>query len=83
MSEFQRVSTMADLSLLNEDEVVEGYLSGLRGDKPDQTKSKSWWHGWRNGMVDKGRLPPDAASQALAKEFIEAGGWHKVFRQIH
>jgi hypothetical protein len=51
---------------------VEGYFDGLH-DEPEPTgnRSKAYWHGWRNGMADKGRIKSDAAMQRLAHEFVE------------
>ena len=69
MSEFTPVSTVAELSLLDDQEMVEGYLSGLDGTaEPGSDKSKSFWHGWRNGMSDKGFAPLDDYQHALAAE---------------
>lgn len=67
MSEFTPVSTRVDLERLDEDEMVAGYRAGLAGDpEPGSDKSRSYWHGWRNGMTDKGRAPLDQHQQALA-----------------
>jgi hypothetical protein len=30
----------------------------------------SYWHGWRNGMVDGGHRPKDAAQAALAHDYL-------------
>ena len=69
MSEFIPVSTVAELSLLDEQEMVEGYLSGLSSSvEPGSDKSKAFWHGWRNGMSDKGFAPVDRHQHALAAE---------------
>ena len=71
MSEYQPLASVVELEFLNEDECVDGYLSGLRDDpEPGSDKSKSFWHGWRNGMMDKGRLPRDAAADNLACEYV-------------
>lgn len=56
--------------------VVRGCLATLREiglvrePEPGCDKSKSYWHGWRNGMMDKGRLPIDGAARNLAHEFV-------------
>lgn len=71
MSEFQTVSTAAELDLLDIDDIVDGYRAGLRGaSEPGSDKSRSYWHGWRNGMVDTNRMPMDAAMWALVREHI-------------
>lgn len=66
------VSTMAALETLNSDEIGEGYCDGLDGEPCGDNRSRSYWHGWRNGMIDKGRLRPDWASCALAHEYVES-----------
>lgn len=72
MAEFQPVSTAADLASLDSDEIVEGYRDGLRGEpEPGGNRSRSYWHGWRNGMSDSGRRASDDAQRALARETFE------------
>lgn len=71
MSEFHPVSTKADLDLLDTDEIVEGYRSGLRGAaEPGSDKSRSYWHGWRNGMADSRRMEPDVHMTMLCREIV-------------
>lgn len=70
MSEFAPVSTLADLELLDSDEIVEGYRAGLSGDsEPGSDKSRAYWHGWRNGMADSRRIPMDDAMHSLSSEY--------------
>lgn len=71
MSEYQPIRTKAELDALDDDECIAGYRSGLRGEpEPGSDKSKSHWHGWRNGMMDSKRMPHDADARALAREFV-------------
>lgn len=71
MSEYAPVSTMAELALLDDDEILDGYRCGLQGQpEPGSDKSKSFWHGWRNGMIDRGQIPSDHASTNLAQEYV-------------
>lgn len=66
MSEFRPITTVADLLLQNQEEISAGYLAGLDGARePGSDKSRSYWHGWRNGMVESGRRPIDAAQREL------------------
>lgn len=80
MSEYQPVATMDDLKNLDSDEMVEGYRSGLSCEpEPGSAKSRSFWHGWRNGMMDRGKLPHDDAANALVREMgakSRANGMH-------
>jgi ribosome modulation factor len=71
MSEFQPVETKADLERLDDDEILAGYLAGLSGEsEPGSDKSRAYWHGWRNGMVDSGRAQIDCAQVRLAREVV-------------
>jgi hypothetical protein len=70
MSEFRPVQTVADFTLLDEGEIMEGYFDGFHNaPEPNSERSRSYWHGWRNGQVDNGSRLPDAAHQALALDF--------------
>lgn len=54
MIEHAPVTTYGDLLTLNEDEIVEGYRDGRAGGPCGDNRSRSYWHGWRNGRVDSG-----------------------------
>ena len=72
-NEFSTVSTIIDLATLDDGEVLEGYLDGFHGGvTPNSSHSRSYRHGWRNGMVDSQRQNPDWAQDALALEFEQA-----------
>lgn len=71
MSEFKPVSTLEDLNLQDTDELVAGYRAGLRNlAEPGSDQSRAYWHGWRNGQVDRGNREPDVAQAELARRFI-------------
>jgi hypothetical protein len=73
MSEFKPVETLADLDLLDEDEIVRGYREGCKcADEPGSDKSRSYWHGWRNAQTDKGRAQPDIHQQRLVAQYVGA-----------
>jgi hypothetical protein len=66
---FPPVRTKADLDCLDEGDIVEGYRSAERGDpEPGENRGRSFWHGWRNRMIDKGELPKDEAAEQLARD---------------
>ena len=68
--EFPPVSTIEDFRTLDEADVLLGYMDGFDGAAaPGSDRSRSYWHGWRNGMVDSGRCSPDDAQHALAALF--------------
>lgn len=67
------VSTLAELDTLDDDEIVEGYRDGRAGEpEPGDNRSKSYWHGWRNGARDGGYTDPDgdAAMAKLVHEYL-------------
>lgn len=74
MSEYQPVRTMAELKLLDSDEIVQGYRAGLDAPfgapEPGSDKSRSYWHGWRNGSSDGGHRAIDPAQRQLAREIV-------------
>ena len=71
MSEYQKIKTKAELNLINDDECIEGYRAGLKNSPaPGSDKSKSYWHGWRNGMVDAKHAVIDEAQILLAREIF-------------
>ena len=63
-----RVSTAAQLRMLDEGEVLEGYLDGVHGFRAKADSSRSYEHGWTTGMMDCGRLPFDQAALALRRD---------------
>lgn len=66
------ISTLAQLNQLDDAEMMEGYEDGLgNAPEPGDNRSTSYWHGWRNGMADKGHIPIDGAMRALAHEIVE------------
>jgi len=63
------VETKADLETLNQDEILEGYLDGYGGElNCGDNRSRSYWHGWRNGRVDGGYAENDYAQMCLAHD---------------
>lgn len=68
------VSTLADLDTLDEAEILEGYWDGRAGEpEPGNNRSRSYWHGWRNGRVDGRHDKGDQAMQALARAVVGRG----------
>ena len=56
---------------LNDAELIEGYHDGRANEgEPGDNRSFSYWHGWRNGMVDGGHRRGDSAQQQLCADYI-------------
>jgi len=73
MAEFDRIVTLRDLANQDPAEMLSGYRAGLNGDpEPGSDKSRGFWHGWLNGMVDSGRREKDQAQAILAARYSEA-----------
>ena len=71
MSEFKPVETVSDLDTLDSDEIVEGYWAGKDGwPEPGNNRTRSFWHGWRNGAADGRHREIDAAQRRLAYEVV-------------
>ncbi len=52
-------------------------LDGFHGEAaPNSSRSRSYWHGWRNGMVESARCLPDQAYLALAEAFLDMTPHH-------
>jgi hypothetical protein len=84
MSDFFPVRTMADLKTLDEREIFEGYLAGWENSpEPGNNRSRSYWHGWRNGMMDRGHMEPDDASISLAHEYVQHMKKERDSRERH
>lgn len=64
------VRTISEFRMLDDGEVLEGYLDGFNG-TPIKTgvRSRSYMHGWRNGMIESERWPPDDAYFELRNAF--------------
>lgn len=72
MNKRKPISTVAELSLLDDTEMLEGYFDGFDGEpEPGDNRSLSYWHGWRNGAVDGKHRKGDAAQRKLAHEVVK------------
>lgn len=68
------IEPITDPSDLNGDECLSGYRAGFGFIPIDYTqKSASYWHGYRNAMVDKGLEPISPEQSAFARKCIEQG----------
>lgn len=60
-----------EVDTLDLHEVNEGYQAGLRGETCSKEKSRSFWHGWRNGSMDAGIIPIDEAARQLVSSVFQ------------
>lgn len=66
------IKSVADLKDLDGADVVEGYNDGLANEpEPKGNRSKSYWHGWRNGQIDGGHAKPDQSQRLLARDYLK------------
>lgn len=80
MPTYEPVDSLADLDELDIDEMAEGYDAGARGEgEPDINHTRAYWHGWREYMIDAGRMKPDAAHKQLTLERQTQLHIHKRF----
>lgn len=64
------VRTISEFRKLDDGEMLEGYLDGFSG-MPVATgvRSRSYMHGWKNGMIESERWPADDAYVELRNAF--------------
>ena len=64
-----------ELDDLDERDLMAGYWAGFGGDghEPSAEFNRSYWHGWRNGMIDSKKMKGDATSAALARDVVQTG----------
>lgn len=63
--------SIEDLQALDTEECAEGYREGRRGGACDDSRSRSWWHGWMNGLAEAGFIAKTEAMAALAQDYAE------------
>lgn len=64
----------SQLDDLDEMEMIQGYWDGTANEPyPGNNRSFSYWHGWRNGMMDRGHMRHDSASRQLAHDVVQSG----------
>lgn len=71
MQLYEKVRTKSDLESLDESEIIEGYRDAFDGLLCGNNRSRSYWHGWRNGYSDKNHIQPDNAQMQLASEIVK------------
>lgn len=78
MSEFAPCTTVEEVELLDEDDLVAGYWAGYRG-APEPTASvysRAYWTGWRNGAADRGLREADQWQAMVAADYARERSLH-------
>ncbi|MBA3576167.1 MAG: hypothetical protein H0W39_00925 [Sphingomonas sp.] len=72
MSDDERraVVTADDLDTLDEAEIIEGYRDGFEGFPCGENRGRSYWHGWKNGMTDTGRMDMTVEGKLLVRSVL-------------
>lgn len=69
---FAPVATLEELDSLDSADMLEGYMSGERGDpEPGANRGKAYWHGWCNRMRDLRELERDPVHMHLVSLWCE------------
>jgi len=72
----------AELDALDEAEMTEGYFDGFLNEPCGDNRSRSHWHGHRNGMVDGGHAKGDSAQATLAHDYVHRSKGDELDRQF-
>ncbi len=84
MPEFAPVTSVAAFAALDEADVLLGYMDGFEGlNAPGSGHSRGYAHGWRNGMIDAGRMQSGAADRVLAEAFRQLGSTPKALHPLN
>ena len=68
---FKKILTKEQAQELDEELCVKGYLTWLKDWQPDYTqKEQAYWHGYMNGQVDSGKMPPSITQIMLAADIV-------------
>ena len=67
------IADLIALDNLDSRDLVSGYFAGLNGDghEPSVEMDTAYYHGWINGMCDKGRMQPSATHKQLVHDWHE------------
>jgi len=68
---FFPAKSLDDINSLDTTELVEGYMIGFIGGKKP-TDSRSQFVGWKNGMVDSGRMSVSKDQRKIAREYVSS-----------
>lgn len=70
---YSPIIKMEDFYNINEDDCVNGYLLGLNGGVVNYNVSRSFQHGYLNGLNDGGFRKADHSQRLLIQELLKEG----------
>ncbi len=75
MSEYKRIESLEDYENIDDEECVKGYMSGLKGKElpSPHLYTRSFYHGYLNGLVDSGRRQIDNKQLDLVYQLRSSG----------
>lgn len=73
----------ADLDTLDPAEIEEGYHDGREGFPCGENRGRAYYHGWRNGMIDSGRMEKDVWAGMLARDVMQRERVRAVLAPVH
>ena len=68
---FKPVLTCEDFNKIDEKECADGYFRGLKGDIAETNKTRSYYHGYLNGLNDSGRRELDDNQKRMVLDVKE------------
>jgi hypothetical protein len=76
VAEWSPVTELSDVWGLDESEIVAGFHRGVAGEpEPGSWASRAFWHGWRNGRMAAGLVPPEPEQELLAYRWSALTGY--------
>ena len=83
-NQYDPVTTVEQLNALDSDLCLAGYRAGFGFTEVNyMQKDPAYWHGYRNGQVDRGLEPITPEQCQLAREAIASGMFDGLFAQKH
>lgn len=74
MSFYTPVRSVIKLDMLDDEEILKGYLAAYSDKHIEEVNvSESFWHGYRNGLVDSGKSKLDQAQKDLVRDVRKNG----------
>lgn len=75
MSEYKRIESLEDYENIDDEECVKGYMLGLKGEElpSPHLYTRSFYHGYLNGLVDSGRRQIDNNQLDLVYQLRSSG----------